>query len=71
MKKNMGLIDRIIRLLVAIVFVVLHLTKVVTGVWGIVMLIIALMFVVTSIFSVCPLYYPFGIKTINCCKKKE
>ena len=71
MKKNMGLTDRIIRLLVAVVFVVLYLMKVVTGAWGIAMLIIALMFVVTSIVSVCPLYYPFGIKTNNCCKKKE
>jgi hypothetical protein len=71
MKKNIGVVDKIIRLLVAIVFVVLFLTKVVTGVWGIVMLIIALMFVVTSIISICPLYLPFGIKTNNCCKKKE
>lgn len=63
MKKNMGLADKIIRLVVAVIFVVLFLTKVITGVWGIIMLIIALMFVVTSLLSFCPLYLPFGICT--------
>jgi len=71
MKKNMGMVDKIIRLVVAAIFVVLFFLKVVTGVWGIVMLIIALMFVVTSIISICPLYVPFGLKTNNCCKKQE
>lgn len=71
MKKNMGTADKIIRLVVAALFVVLYFMKIVTGAWGIVMLIIALMFVVTSIISICPLYAPFGIKTNNCFKKKE
>jgi hypothetical protein len=71
MKKNMGTADKIIRLVVAAIFVVLYFTKVVTGVWGIIMLIIALMFVVTSFLSFCPLYLPFGIKTNNFYKKKE
>jgi hypothetical protein len=71
MRKNMGTADKIIRLVVAALFVVLYFTKVVTGVWGIVMLVIALMFVATSFLSFCPLYLPFGIKTNNCCKKKE
>jgi hypothetical protein len=66
MKKNMGAIDRTLRLLVAVVFVVLYLTDVVTGTWGIIMLVIALMFVVTSFLSFCPLYLPFGIST---CRK--
>jgi len=67
MKKNMGSWDRNIRLLVAILFVVLYFTKVVTGTWGIVMLVVALIFAVTSFISFCPLYLPFGIST---CKKK-
>jgi hypothetical protein len=71
MKKNMGLTDKIIRLVVAVVFVVLFLTNVVAGIWGVIMLIIAAMFVVTSFISFCPLYLPFGINTKNCCKKKE
>jgi hypothetical protein len=63
MKKNMGTADRIIRLIVAALFVILYFTHVITGAWGIIMLVIAGVFVLTSIFAVCPLYLPFGIKT--------
>lgn len=63
MKKNMGTADRIIRLIVAALFVVLYFTKVITGTWGIIILIIAGIFVITSIISFCPLYAIFGIKT--------
>ena len=63
MKKNMGTADRIIRLVVAALFVVLYFTNVITGTLGIILLILAAIFVLTSIFAVCPLYLPFGIKT--------
>ncbi len=66
MKKNMGTLDRNIRLLVAVLFIVLYFTKVVTGTWGIVLLVLALVFALTSFISFCPLYLPFGIST---CKK--
>ena len=69
MKKNMGTADRIIRLIVAALFVVLYFTHVITGTWGIIILILAGIFVLTSIFAVCPLYIPFGIKTLA--SKKE
>jgi hypothetical protein len=71
MKKNIGSVDKIIRLVVAALFVVLYFTGIITGVWGIVILVLAAMFVITSLISFCPLYLPFGIKTNNCCKKKE
>ncbi len=67
MKKNMGTLDRNLRLLVAVLFVVLYFTKVVTGTLGIVLLVLALVFAITSFISFCPLYLPFGIST---CKKK-
>lgn len=67
MKKNMGSIDKVVRILLAIVAVVLYFTNVVTGTWGIVLLVLAAVFVLTSLISVCPLYLPFGIST---CKKK-
>ena len=63
MKKNMGIIDKTIRILVAIVFVILFFTNVVSGVLGIIFLIIAGIFLITSIIGNCPLYTPFGIKT--------
>ena len=63
MKKNMGTIDKAIRILIAIVIAVLFYTGVITGVLGIVLLVLAAVFVLTSLFSFCPLYLPFGINT--------
>ncbi len=67
MKKNMGSIDKIIRVLVAIVAAVLFFTGTVTGVLGYILLGGAAIFLLTSLVSFCPLYAPFGIST---CKKK-
>ncbi len=68
MKKNMGSADRMIRLLLAVVMVVLYFTNVVTGTLGIVLLVVAGVFVLTSLVSFCPLYPLLGINT--CAKKK-
>ena len=67
MKTNMGSIDKAIRIILALVFAVLYLTKVISGTFGIILLVIAVIFVLTGISGFCPLYYPFGIST----KKKE
>jgi len=69
MTKNMGSADKIVRLLVAALFVVLFFTNTVTGTVGIILLVLAAVFVLTSLISTCPLYLPFGLKTI-CAKKK-
>jgi len=63
MKKNLGTIDKVIRILVAIVFAVLFFTNVITGTLGIILLVLAAVFVLTSVISFCPLYWPFGIST--------
>ncbi|MGB5226619.1 YgaP family membrane protein [Eudoraea sp.] len=63
MKKNMGSTDRIIRFILAAIFVVLYFTNTVTGIWGIVLLVLAGVFILTSFVSFCPLYAPFGIST--------
>ena len=68
MKKNMGSADRIIRMIVAAVFVALYFTGTVTGTLGIVLLVLAAVFLLTSVVSFCPLYLPFGIST--CSAKK-
>lgn len=65
MKKNMGTADRIIRVLIAAIFVALYFTGTVTGTWGIVLLVLAGVFVLTSVVSFCPLYAPFGMKTCS------
>lgn len=63
MKKNMGSIDKAIRLIVAAFVVVLVFAKVITGTWAIILLLLSAVFVITSLISFCPLYYPFGIST--------
>ncbi len=68
MKKNMGSTDKTVRLVAALVIVVLAFAKVITGTWAVVLLILAAVFVITSLVGFCPLYLPFGINTG---KKKE
>jgi hypothetical protein len=68
MKKNMGSLDKLIRLMIAIVLIVLYYTNVLKDTLGIVALIVALVFTITSLISFCPLYKLFGIKTF---KKEE
>ena len=67
MKKNMGTVDRVIRVLIAVVFAVLFFTKVVTGTLGIILLVLGVVFLLTSVVSFCPLYLPFELST----RKKE
>ena len=68
MKKNMGSYDKLIRLSVAIVLIILYYNGVLAGTLGIIGLVVALIFTVTSLIGFCPLYAIFGIKT---CKKEE
>jgi len=63
MKKNMGTIDKIVRIVIAAVVAILFFTNVITGVLGIVLLALAAVFVLTSLISFCPLYLPFGLNT--------
>ena len=63
MKKNMGTIDKVIRILIAVVIAILFYTNVITGLLGIILMVLGAIFVVTSLISVCPLYLPFGINT--------
>ncbi len=63
MKKNMGNIDKAIRITIALVIGVLAYTKVIEGTLAIVLLVFAVVFVATSLLSFCPLYFPFGINT--------
>jgi len=61
----MGAADRIIRFILAAVCIILYFTNVVTGTLGIILLVLAAIFILTSLFSLCPLYFPFGIKTVK------
>jgi hypothetical protein len=68
MKKNMGSVDRIIRVVIAIIFALLYFSGTVTGTLGMVLLVLGTVFVLTSLVSFCPLYTLVGINT---CPKKE
>ena len=59
----MGSADRIIRVIIAAIIGVLYFSETITGTFGIVLLILSGVFVLTSLISFCPLYAPFGIKT--------
>jgi small-conductance mechanosensitive channel len=63
MPKNMGLVDRIIRVLLAAVVAVLFFTVQITGIAAIILGVIAVIFVLTSLVAFCPLYFPFKIST--------
>lgn len=67
MKANMGTADKLIRIIIAIVIAALFYKEIITGTVGIVLLVLAGVFVLTSLISFCPLYTLFGINT---CKKK-
>ncbi|MBK6953377.1 MAG: DUF2892 domain-containing protein [Crocinitomicaceae bacterium] len=68
MKKNMGTADRIICVIIAAVIAGLFFGNVITGTIGIILLVLAGVFLLTSVVSFCPLYAPFGIST---CKTKK
>ena len=59
MKKNMGNIDRLIRVLIAVVVVVLYLAHVISGTLAIIFLVLSAIFILTSLVSFCQLYLPF------------
>jgi hypothetical protein len=66
LNKNMGTLDRIIRVAIAVVIAVLYFSGNLSGLTATVLGILAVIFVITSLVSFCPLYILFGLST---CKK--
>jgi hypothetical protein len=62
----MGLIDRVLRVLVAVVIAALYISDTIGGTLAVVLGLIAVVFVVTSAMGFCPAYLPFKIST---CRK--
>ena len=63
LNRNMGTLDRFIRIALALVFVGLIVTGTVSGVFAVILGILAAVFAVTSVVSFCPLYLPFRLST--------
>jgi len=70
MKKNMGSTDRIIRIVLAVIIAGLYYGGYISGTLGIVLLVAAVIFAVTSFVSFCPAYVPFGLNTCSTKEKK-
>jgi hypothetical protein len=65
MTKNMGLVDRMIRVLAAVLVLVLYLTHVISGPLAVVLGVIAVVFVITGFVGTCPAYLPFKLSTLK------
>lgn len=63
MKKNIGIADRVIRIIIALTIGILFFTEVITGTLGIVLLIVGAILLLTAIINFCGLYALFGMST--------
>ena len=59
----MGSTDKIIRIAAAVVIAVLYFTNTISGTLALILGVFAIIFIITSFVSVCPLYIPFGLST--------
>jgi len=66
MQKNVGTIDRIVRVVLAVILGALILNGALAGTWAWVLGLLAIIFLITSAVSFCPLYLPIGL-----CTRKE
>ena len=63
MKRNMSNVDRILRVIVAAIFAYLYFAGIVTGALGVLLVVLAGVFLVTAVIGFCPLYAPFKFST--------
>lgn len=68
MKKNVGKIDRILRIILAAVFAGLYFAKITEGTLGLILLVLGGVFAVTAAVGFCPLYKLVGL---NSCPVKK
>lgn len=65
MKKNMGTIDRVIRILLAVIVAILYLNESISGIAALILGILAIVFLTTGLTGFCPLYVPLKISTMK------
>jgi len=63
MKKNIGNYDKIIRTVLAIAIIGAYVFQLISGMLAMVLLVVAAIFVVTSLIGVCSIYLPFGVSS--------
>jgi hypothetical protein len=62
MKNNMSKIDRIIRVIIAIVIAALYFGNRIPESWGFILMAVSTVFLVTSFINFCPIYTLLGIR---------
>lgn len=67
MKKNVGTIDKAVRVIAAVAVAALYHTGTISGTAAVVLGAVAAIFLFTSIISFCPLYAILGVSTCKCC----
>jgi hypothetical protein len=63
MKRNIAFTDRVIRVIIAGIFITLYFANLAKGVWGMVFLSLGSLLAITSLINFCPLYSMLGINT--------
>jgi Na+(H+)/acetate symporter ActP len=63
MKSNIGITDKVVRILLAVIIAALYLANQISGTAAVILLILAGVFILTSFLGFCPLYWPFGFST--------
>lgn len=65
MKKNMGNTDRLIRIVLGVVFLLAIVLQWVSGVFAVILGVLAVVFIATASIKMCPLYTVLGIQTVK------
>ena len=63
MSKNMGSVDRAVRIVLALIVAALYFTGHISGIAAVVLGIVAVIFLLTSFIAFCPLYVPLKLST--------
>lgn len=71
MKLNMGVVDRIIRITIAVAIAVLYFMEIISGTVAIILEVIAVIFILTGFIGWCPIYAVLGISTKEKDKEKK
>lgn len=64
-EKNVGKIDRVIRIILGIILLYLFIVNMVAAPWSYLVALIGLILIVTGIIGTCPLYSILGMNTLG------
>ena len=65
LKKNMGQQDKLIRVVISFVIALLYYYNIISGYFGIALMLVAIVLLLTSFFRFCPIYRVLGKNTNN------